>query len=84
MRVAIFMKSQEILSEKSLLSFIEWLFTDHSIRSNDSAKVHEFATYHLMLQNEYIDEELQNSAKEVSKNLLVLLEMDDIKFLCVS
>ena len=76
----IFRSSQEILSEKSLTNFFEWLLSDHSYRTNDSYNLHEYADYHLSPENNFIDNELQNSSINVSKAINELLNWMSLNF----
>ncbi|MCO6427031.1 hypothetical protein [Nitrosomonas communis] len=76
----IFKASQEILGEKFLTNFFEWLLSDHSYCTNDSSKLHEYAEYHHFPENHYIDTELQDAALKMSKALNQLLHWMSLNF----
>ncbi len=78
--INIFESSQNILPEKSLTNFFEWLLTDHSYRSNDSSKLHEYADFHLSPESQYIDQEIQESVNQVSKAINELLAWMSVNF----
>lgn len=75
-----FRASQEILTEKQLTNFLEWLLSDHSYRTDDSSKLHNYADYHLSPENYFLDKEIQAAALEVSESISTLLYWISLNF----
>jgi len=76
----VFKASQEILSEKFLNNYFDWLLGDHSYRTNDRYKLHEYTNYHLSQENRFINNELQSSATNLSRAIIILLDWISLNF----